>query len=271
MMKIETKCPAKINLYLKVLEKMNDHYHQIETSFQYIDLYDEIHFEKRKTGISIDSNVDFLKDDQNTIYAAANKLMSISNKNFGAHIQINKNIPIGAGLGGGSSNAASTLVALNKLWELNLNDKDLFNIGKSIGADVPFFLFGKNAIGKGVGDQLQKTSSLDGNLIIIDPCIHNSTKKMFNLLDEWKSNNKHAALSSQNHFWNVFLETNTEIRKFYFEIDNLYNLNLSGSGSCMFLIYKEKTEADKIIKKIPSNWRFFFCKPLQYSPICYIR
>ena len=77
MMKIETKCPAKINLYLKVLEKMNDDYHQIETSFQYIDLYDEILFEKRKTGISIDSNEDFLKDDQNTIYAAANKLMSI--------------------------------------------------------------------------------------------------------------------------------------------------------------------------------------------------
>ena len=149
--------------------------------------------------------------------------------------------------------------------------RDRFSIGKGIGADVPFFIFGKNALGEGIGDILKNTESIENNIFIIDPKIHNSSKEMFTLYDSWIKNNKDANDYSQNSFWNIFIKENHIIQKFYDENINNYKLKLSGSGSCMYVEYKERQEIDQILKKIPSNWRFFFCKPLQYSPICYIK
>ena len=172
-------------------------------------------------------------------------------------------------MGGGSSNAASTIIALNKLWNLNLSEKKLISIAKEIGADVPFFMFGKNALGTGIGDELEETSSIKKNILVIDPLIHNSSKQMFNLLEERKDNNNNS-LSKQNHFFDVFVESNKEVKDFVKKFNKDYVINLTGSGSCMFICYKDEKEINEILKKIPSKWRLFFCKPLQYSPICYI-
>ena len=271
MMEIDTKSPAKINLYLRILNKRNDGYHNIETSFQYIDLYDFLNFKESKHDISIDSDSPVFKNTNNTVFQAASKIKEYSNNSSGVSIEIEKKIPSGSGLGGASSNAASTILALNKLWGLNLSDAELFNIGKEIGADVPFFIFGKNALGEGIGDILKNTESIENNIFIIDPKIHNSSKEMFTLYDSWIKNNKDTNDYSQNSFWNIFIKENHIIQKFYDENINNFELKLSGSGSCMYIEYKEKQEIDQIFKKIPSNWRFFFCKPLQYSPICYIK
>ena len=119
---IKTQCPAKINLFLRVLDKRIDGYHNIETSFQLIDLYDLISFEKITDEIIIESNEDYLGGEDNTIYASAIKVKEyLSDKKYGVKINIKKNIPTGSGMGGGSSNAASTIIALNKLWDLNLS------------------------------------------------------------------------------------------------------------------------------------------------------
>ena len=126
-------------------------------------------------------------------------------------------------------------------------------------------------MGEGIGDILKNTESIENNIFIIDPKIHNSSKEMFTLYDSWIKNNKDANDYSQNSFWNIFIKENHIIQKFYDENINNYELKLSGSGSCMYIEYKERQEIDQILKKIPSNWRFFFCKPLQYSPICYIK
>ena len=107
--------------------------------------------------------------------------------------------------------------------------------------------------------------------MIIDPKIHNSSKEMFGLYDLWKKDNKDINDYPQNSFWSIFLKENNKIQKFYDENNNNYELKLSGSGSCMYIEYDKKPEIDEILKKIPSNWRFFLCKPLQYSPICYIK
>ena len=158
---IKTQCPAKINLFLRVLDKRIDGYHNIETSFQLIDLYDLISFEKITDEIIIESNEDYLGGEDNTIYASAIKVKEyLSDKKYGVKINIKKNIPTGSGMGGGSSNAASTIIALNKLWDLNLSKERLSKIAKEIGADVPFFMFGKNALGNGIGDELQEVSSI---------------------------------------------------------------------------------------------------------------
>ncbi len=267
---IKTQCPAKINLFLRVLDKRIDGYHNIETSFQLVDLYDLMSFEKTASEIIIESNEDLLRGEDNTIYASALKIKEcLSNKKYGVKINIHKNIPTGSGMGGGSSNAASTIIALNKLWNLNLSEKKLGTIAKEIGADVPFFMFGKNALGSGIGDELQETSSIKKNILVIDPLIHNSSKNMFSLLEEWKKNEKNS-LTKKNHFFDVFIEKNKEVKDFVEKFGNEYLINLTGSGSCMFICYENDEEITKILKKIPSKWRLFFCKPLQYSPICYI-
>ena len=120
-MKVSISSPAKINLHLKILDKNSDGYHNLDTSFQFIDLYDFMIFEQAKDGILIDTNTSSFNAKENTVYRAAVSLQKLSKKNFGVKITIKKNIPIGAGLGGGSSNAASTIMVLNKIWGLNLN------------------------------------------------------------------------------------------------------------------------------------------------------
>ena len=270
-MKIDTDSPAKINLNLKVLDKKPDGYHDIETSFQYIDLYDYMSFEKTDENISIESNELFLTKKNNTIYQSAKLLLNQSKQKCGVNIKIEKNIPIGAGLGGGSSNAASTIVALNKLWNINMNESELLDIGKKIGADVPFFLYGLNAKAKGIGDQFELNTSIKEKILLIDPVINNSSGEMYNLLDLWRENNKEESSNTQNSFWDIFLSQNKKIEEFYLQTSDIYDLKLSGSGSCMFITYEKEKDLEEILKKIPSNWRFFFCKPLQYSPICYIK
>ena len=266
MNKLIVKSPAKINLHLNILKKLTDGYHEIDTAFQLIDLFDEIEFINSKNNISINSNSNNLNDDKNIISIVAKKLKK-SNKKLGVDIKLAKKIPIGAGLGGGSSNAASAIIALNKLWNLGMTKIEMHNFAKSIGADVPFFLFGKNAYAKGIGDVLKFKDSISGNILIIDPKIFISSTEMYKKFDELKFYKNHK---SKNDFLEIFLNENNEVADFYYKNKEDFEINLSGSGSCFFINYDNNKNIEKFIKKIPSNWRFFACKPLQYSPICNI-
>ena len=274
MSEVLIKSPAKINLYLQILDKRDDGYHNIKTHLQLIDIYDHIKFKLSKNrNIYIKSKESYLNNKDNTIYNAAKKLQNYQKRNSfkGVEIEVDKNIPIGSGLGGASSNAASTLIVLNKLWNLNLSEDKLMKIGATIGADVPFFVYGKNAFGEGIGEKLKEVDMIPDKILILNPNIHCSTKKMFSLYDKFLKNNKNISLSNQNHFWNIYLDKNQNIKNFIINNQLEEKINLSGSGSCMFIKYKNKKDIDKIIEKMPSNWRLFFSKPLQYSPICYIK
>ena len=266
MKKLIVKSPAKINLYLKILNKFTDGYHEIDTAFQLIDLFDEIEFINSKNNVSVNSNLNNLNDDKNIISIVAKRLKK-TNKKLGVDIKLDKKIPIGGGLGGGSSNAASTIIALNKLWNLGMTKIEMHNFAKSIGADVPFFLFGKNAYAKGIGDVLKFKESISGNILIIDPKIFSSSKKMYKKFDELKFYKNHK---SKNDFLEIYLNENNEVADFYNKNKENFEINLSGSGSCFFINYNNNENIKKFIKKIPSYWRFFACKPLQYSPICNI-
>ena len=266
-MKVSISSPAKINLHLKILDKNSDGYHNLDTSFQFIDLYDFMTFEQVKDGIMINTNNSSLNTKENAIYKAAVSLQKLSKKNSGVKITIKKNIPIGAGLGGGSSNAASTIMVLNKMWGLNLNQEQMMNIGKTIGADVPFFIYCTNAFASGIGDIFQEKESDISKYIIIDPKIFNSTQKMFSDYEKLKKNKNEFLKDDQNSFWGIFLKSNREVEDFYKKNSKKYKIYLSGSGSTMFIKYNSNAEKDKILKIIPSNWRFFLAKPLQYSPL----
>ena len=118
---------------------------------------------------------------------------------------------------------------------------------------------------------MKKMELFSKKILLITPNIHSSTKEMFRFYDQSKNTVKKIASDRQNSFWNVFLGQNPSIKDFI-SSNNLENrINLSGSGSTLFINYEDNSEIDKIVKKIPRNWRFFFCKPLQYSPICYIK
>ncbi|MEA3306126.1 MAG: 4-(cytidine 5'-diphospho)-2-C-methyl-D-erythritol kinase [Candidatus Omnitrophota bacterium] len=158
MRSVELQSPAKINLFLDIIKRRNDGYHDIVTVFEKIDLCDRIRLSESGRGIELTSNVKELplgKD--NLIYKACSLLKESYGISNGVKIHIEKNIPISAGMGGGSSNAAVTLKGLNELWKLGIKDEELYNIGKKLGADVPFFIFNYQfALGKGRGDEISR-------------------------------------------------------------------------------------------------------------------
>ena len=267
MNSVSLKSPAKINLYLEILDKRSDGFHNLKSAFQLIDLYDEIQISiKDSKEVTILCEPAVIDSKDNIIFKAIEMLKKKFNINKGVQITLKKNIPIGAGLGGGSSNAASVLVALNKLWELNISDLELLQIGKDLGADVPFFINGKNAFVSGIGDKFELKKSEKSKYVLISPNINISTREMF----EYYSNNN-STLSVKEASQNSFLESvkakYPEINTFYKKNISSFNICLTGTGSTMFIAYKDSNELEKILQIIPINWRFFLTEAIQYSPL----
>jgi len=171
--------PAKINLFLHVIGQRDDGYHRLQTVFQFIDLSDYLSFRYRDDG---QINVHLpqypnLKTADNLIYRAAQRLQAGSH--HGVDIWCHKHIPMGGGLGGGSSNAATTLIALNKLWGLGLSRQKLQSIGLELGADVPIFIFGQPAFAEGLGERLQPVPAVSGTLVLWLPDLSVATAQVF--------------------------------------------------------------------------------------------
>ena len=263
---IKTKCPAKINLYLKVKNLRKDGLHNIRSRFQLVDLYDELVVKKTNCDFQIKSNINkkkFLKD--NILRVAHYHLTQEIGESLRCEVSLKKNIPIGAGLGGGSSNAASFLVAINKLYKLGLSIRKLNYIAAKIGADIPFFIYGKNAYVYGFGNHFAKTKNYRHKLLIIYPNLYLSTALMFNELDKTILLNGHF----RNDFMNIFKKNYSEIYSFFKNANERYGFEflMSGSGSCFFTPWVQNKSTKLFLKEIPKKWRFFLVEPLQYSPI----
>ena len=187
MAKLIIDSPGKVNLYLNVLGLRPDGYHRIQTIFRTIDLKDEIELEETGSGISLDSDSDLVpKDKTNLAWLAAETLIDKCRIKAGIKIFIKKNIPVAAGLGGGSSNAASVLLGLNQLWDLGLSKDELAEIGCGLGADVPFFVREYTlALAAGIGEELVPLdSSQDIKFILVNPGIEVSTPGVYKQWDE---------------------------------------------------------------------------------------
>ena len=171
--------PAKINLFLKVINQREDGYHNLQSLFTYIDLNDEIkvslHKDNKNQIIVNNPSID-CPADEDLIFMACKKILP---KNFSIEIDVKKNIPDGAGLGGGSSNAATILIAINDLCSLNLSKKELANIGANLGADVPFFIHNNSAIVEGIGDKITPIDLAPLKLLLCCPSLKISTKDIF--------------------------------------------------------------------------------------------
>lgn len=263
-------CPAKLNITLQVLGKKNDGMHEIKSHFQLINLFDEMQINKSKAlcnSIRTNASID-IENDKNLVYQAIKALSKYVQQDIYCEVTIKKNIPIGGGLGGGSSNAAAALIGINHLYSLNLSISELMKIGLELGADVPFFIFGKNAIASGIGDKLHEIQCSKNNFLVLSPNIHSSTKDMFMKWDELNAQNAlQPSMADENAFAQIFLDQHKEVRKFLQTSSGFSKFRLSGTGSSIFYMDLNPTELEKTLKKIPTKWRHFFCEPLQCSPL----
>ena len=263
--------PAKLNLNLSVLGKRIDGMHEIKTRFQLINLSDEILIKKTSSkSISVKTNLaPSIENKKNIVFSAIKLLSDHIGKEIYCEVDIVKNIPLGGGLGGGSSNAATALIGINFLFELGLTSKELMQLGKKLGADVPFFIFGKNAFASGIGEILSEDNkNIDDKYLLLFPQIHSSTKELFS---KWDGLNKSAQKSlldnEENSFLPIFLDQNREVKIIFHELCKNNSFKLSGTGSTIFCTYNDISEIEKTLKKIPSKWRHSFCEPLQCSPL----
>ena len=268
---LKLNSPAKLNLNLSVLGKRIDGMHEIKTRFQLINLSDEVLIKKTLSkSISVKTNLaPSIENKKNIVFSAIKLLSDHIGKEIYCEVDIVKNIPLGGGLGGGSSNAATALIGINFLFELGLTSKELMQLGKKLGADVPFFIFGKNAFASGIGEILSEDNkNIDDKYLLLFPQIHSSTKELFS---KWDGLNKSAQKSlldnEENSFLPIFLDQNREVKIIFHELCKNNSFKLSGTGSTIFCTYNDISEIEKTLKKIPSKWRHSFCEPLQCSPL----
>lgn len=259
--KMKLKAPAKINLYLDVLNKRKNGYHNLKTVFQSVSLFDDIIIKETNGGIKISSDSsDIPAGRKNIVYAAASAIKKHSGIKKGVLIKIKKRIPVGAGLGGGSSDAAAVLRGLNKLWELKLSEKALIGLAKKIGADVPFFAAGGGrCMAGGIGDILTLLSVKKREwYVIVKPAFKISTKFVYSRLVLSENKTFQAGLtkleqcSKINQYYNrledavipLYPEIK-DIKKKLISYGAEFSL-MSGSGSCVFGVVKNRNAGAKI-------------------------
>lgn len=267
------KAPAKVNFRLDVVKKRPDGYHELRMIMQRIDLCDEIEISLcQQPGISLSCDHAFIpQDKRNIVWKAAEKILELSAKDVGISIKLKKNIPVAAGLGGGSSDAAATLMGLNELLGTGLTDEELMAVGLGLGADVPFFIFKKPALAEGVGEKLSPLEQIPKLwLILVNPGIHVSTSwayRNLNLTSEkvtakipilYKSSADVASILS-NDLEAVTLNKYPVIGKIKEELTaaGADGTLMSGSGSTVFAVFANESAARSALESLTLDEAWF--------------
>ena len=253
--------PAKINLFLHIVGRRADGYHLLQSVFRLIDLQDTIYIRIRKDDeIQRVSENPGIPEAQDLTIRAAHLLKAHTNCRLGADIAIEKRIPMGGGLGGGSSDAATVLIALNHLWKLNLNRKALMALGLKLGADVPFFIFGKNAWVEGIGEKIQEIALRANHYLIATPKIHVSTAQIFNAKELTRNTfpTTIAAFSETQDFLHNDLEAVVcqqypAVKACLDWLNQYSKARMSGSGASVFIAQKTEAEVNNILQKLPKT------------------
>ena len=265
--------PAKLNLFLHITAQRADGYHELQTVFQFIDLEDTITLERRPDNcIKRLTEWPEVEESEDLMVMAAQRLASHCGTSAGVNIRIDKQIPMGAGLGGGSSDAATVLCGLNVLWGLNLSTSTLVDIGLELGADVPVFIHGHAAWAEGTGDLLSSINPPESCYLLIVPPVHVSTAKIFS----------HPALTRDTSPIRItdFLKGNVHndleavVRQEYPLVDEAMKwlqqyacVRMTGSGSGIFITVESPQSAQEIADKAPAEWQCFVTRGLNKSPL----
>jgi 4-diphosphocytidyl-2-C-methyl-D-erythritol kinase len=270
---IRWPAPAKLNLFLYINGQRDDKYHELQTLFQFIDLSDYLTITANLSGkITITPEIDGIPIEENLIYKAAIILKQYGDKNLGATIHLEKNLPMGGGLGGGSSDAATTLLALNYHWDINLTKNKLSQIGLSLGADLPIFIAGEASIAEGIGERLTSVLPIENHYLVAVPDCHISTPSVFQNKELIRNTSKRslAQLMSQNWLNDCEPTVKNSYPKVAKVIDWLVEYaptRLTGTGACVFSTFATAQEAKVVLDKSPQWLTIFSCKGLNVSPV----
>lgn len=262
-MKLNVKSPAKLNLFLHITGRRKDGYHNLQTLFQFVDFFDDLEFERLESQqIILKADIPGLEPGENLIEKAAGLLQQHTQTQLGAKITLHKRLPTGGGMGGGSSNAASTLVALNHLWGTGLSPQELTTLGLQLGADVPIFIHGHSAMASGVGEKLESVDIAEPWYLIGMPSCHANTTQLFQ--------EKQLTRDSKEIRIRDFLEGPSRndfepvLRKRFPIIDRCMQLmatqgspKVTGSGACIFMQCNNQKQAEQIAVSLNQNLQKF--------------
>jgi 4-diphosphocytidyl-2-C-methyl-D-erythritol kinase len=270
--------PAKLNLFLHITGRRDDGYHHLQTVFQILDYSDEITLERHaERSIKRVKGLEQVPEESDLCVRAAKLLQKQCHSNYGVKISIEKRLPIGGGIGGGSSDAATVLQGLNQLWGCGLTSAQLAKLGLQLGADVPLFVEGYSAWAEGVGEVLTPVTLDEKWYLVIHPKVFVSTAELFA--------DKSLTRDSETITIARFLESNRYksdlvnvfekiVRKKHPEIDESIKwlsqfsaARLTGTGSCVFAVFDEKELAQQVLDKLPKQWQGFVAKGVNKSPL----
>ena len=275
--------PAKVNLFLHITGQCADGYHLLQTVFCLLDLHDTIKLKPTTDGVvNRVNNVPGVPAEQDLCVRAAKLLQQHTQCPLGVDILVEKHIPMGGGLGGGSSDAATVLIALNSLWQLNLSRKELMSLGLKLGADVPFFIFGKNAWAEGIGEQLTEINLHNSYYVVLNPNIHVSTAQIFANKQLTKNTNPKtmsdfsgtAKLTAGNLSAEFINDLEKIVCSEYPAVLDCLNwlsqfgdARMSGSGASVFLEVADEKTAVEICNQKPKSVQGFIAKGLNQHPL----
>ncbi|WP_173400069.1 4-(cytidine 5'-diphospho)-2-C-methyl-D-erythritol kinase [Vibrio campbellii] len=265
--------PAKLNLFLYINGRTENGYHELQTLFQFVDHGDELTIQANDSGeITISPEIEGVPLKDNLIWKAATALQRFANCSYGAHINLHKILPMGGGIGGGSSNAATALVALNYLWQTNLSDDELAEIGLALGADVPVFVRGFAAFAEGVGEKLSPAHPDEKWYLVVRPNVSIATADIFGHPDLTRNTPKRDLETLLNT--PSVNDCEKIVRMLYPEVDKQLSWllqyapsRLTGTGSCVFAEFSSKSEAETILAQLSDKVSAFVAQGRNISPL----
>jgi len=263
--------PAKLNLMLHIVGRRADGYHLLETLFQFLDYADTLHFNPRNDGqIILHSPIEGVAHNDNLIVRAARLLQAHTQSSLGADIWLDKKLPVGGGIGGGSSNAATTLVGLNHLWRTQVSLDTLAELGLTLGADVPVFVKGRAAFAQGVGEKLQPVDLPEPWYLVAVPPVSISTAEVFSdkgLTRDTLPTTIRSVLKQGGHndCQAVVEERYPEVRNALILLNKYVDARLTGTGSCLFGGFPNRQQAVKVANQISEQLPSFVAKGANIS------
>ncbi|WP_404840966.1 4-(cytidine 5'-diphospho)-2-C-methyl-D-erythritol kinase [Alteromonas sp. KUL42] len=265
--------PAKLNLFLHILGRYENGYHQLQSLFQMLDYGDKLAFDiTEDSAICMATPLAGVDDDDNLIIKAARLLAKHTQCKKGVSITLDKCLPMGGGIGGGSSNAATTLVALNHLWKTGLNEDELAELGLVLGADVPIFVRGRTAFAGGVGEEITPAPQKELYFLVANPNVHVSTAEVFTA-PELPRNTPAIAWEdykfekTRNDCQQLVENRYPEVAKLLQWLVNYAPSRMTGTGACVFATFSDYTLAEQVRAKMPEAWQSFVAKGVNRSPL----
>lgn len=268
--------PAKLNLFLHITGRRADGYHELQTLFQFLDFGDTLHFRLRRDGrITLAPELAGVPPARNLIRRAAEHLRQATGTRLGADIVVDKRLPMGGGLGGGSSNAATTLVALDRLWQTGVGEDQLAELGLHLGADVPVFVRGRAAFGEGIGEQLTPANPPEDWFVVAKPKVEISTAEIFS--DPGLTRNtpritiapafEGDASGHRNDCEDIVKQLYPEVKNSLDWLGKFGSARLTGTGACIFGRFPSEAEARSVWAEKPTGITGFVARGVNHSPL----